>query len=193
MFYWILKIILSPFIKFLWLGKVSGSENIPKSGSFIVAANHNSYLDFFLLPVVIPRRVNFLAAEVFFKKKLWLPLVKLTGQIKVDRQAKDKSEVYKQVDNLFANGGVLGIFPEGTRSRDGKIHKGYNGVVKFARKYGVPIVPVGIVGTFQALPPHKKIPKFIKCDLNIGEIYRLGDNPDDIETNKIMGIIAKLI
>lgn len=193
MFYKILKILLSPIIKFLWIGKVTGKENIPKNGSFIIAANHNSYLDFFILPVIIPRRVYFLAGEVFFKKKLWIPLVKFTGQIKVDRNSKDKSEVYKEVDRLFARGGILGAFPEGTRSRDGKLHKGYKGVAKFARKYDVPILPVGITGTFDAWPPHKKMPKFKKCNVKIGKPIILETDDYEGETSKLMNLIEAII
>ncbi len=193
MFYKFLKIVLSPIIKFLWIGKVTGKENIPKEGSFIVAANHNSYLDFFILPIIIPRRVHFLAGEVFFKKKLWIPLVKFTGQIKVDRNSKDKSEVYKEVDKLFSRGGILGAFPEGTRSRDGKLHKGYNGVVKFARKYNVPILPVGIKGTFEAWPPHKKIAKASKCYINVGELTNVKTDNYNKETEGLMECIKNLI
>ncbi len=192
MFYKVLKIILLPVIKLLWLGKVTGKENIPQEGPFIVVSNHKSYLDFFLLPIIIPRRIHFLAAEVFFEKKLWIPLVRLTGQIKVDRKAKDKSEVYKEVEQLFARGGILGAFPEGTRSRDGKLHKGYNGVVKFAYKYKVPILPVGIINTFKALPPHKKFPKFIKCHVNIGQTIIVDSDDYDRETDGLMVVISKL-
>ncbi|RJQ33612.1 1-acyl-sn-glycerol-3-phosphate acyltransferase [Candidatus Parcubacteria bacterium] len=192
MFYNVLKFILSPIIKLLWLGKISGKENIPNKGSFIIAANHKSYLDFFLLSVVIKRRLHFLAAEVFFEKKLWIPLVRLTGQIKVDRKSKDKSDVYKEVDRLFASGGILGIFPEGTRSRDGKLNKGYNGVVKFAYRYKIPILPIGLTNTFEALPPHKKFPKFVKCNVNIGDMIIVVSEDYDYETKKLMQRIAEL-
>ena len=79
------------------------------------------------------------------------------------------------MDYLSSNN-ILGIFPEGTRSRDGKLHGGYNGAVKFAYKYKVPIVPIGIIGTFAAWPPHKKKPKLIKCDVNIGNSFIVSSN-----------------
>jgi 1-acyl-sn-glycerol-3-phosphate acyltransferase len=193
MLYKIIKIFFGPSVKFLWLGKIKGLENVPQKKSFIVCSNHSSYLDFFLLSAVIPRKVSFLAAEVFFNSKLWWPLVKSTGQIKVDRKVKDTSQVYKEVDNLFEKGGVLGIFPEGTRSRSGKMGKGHIGAVKFAYKYKVPIVPIGITGAYNALPPHKKFPKFKKIDMNIDTEFYVDTDDYEKETVKLMGIIFKLI
>ncbi|MBT4849553.1 1-acyl-sn-glycerol-3-phosphate acyltransferase [Candidatus Parcubacteria bacterium] len=193
MLYKIIKIFFGPSVKFLWLGKIKGLENVPQKKSFIVCSNHSSYLDFFLLSAVIPRKVSFLAAEVFFNSKLWWPLVKSTGQIKVDRKVKDKSQVYKEVDNLFEKGGVLGIFPEGTRSRSGKMGKGHIGAVKFAYKYKVPIVPIGITGAYNALPQHKKFPKFKKIDMNIDTEFYVDTDDYEKETVKLMGIIFKLI
>lgn len=192
MLYSVLKIILYPIVRLLWLGEVSGKENIPNKGSFIIAANHNSYLDFFLLPVVIPRRVYFLAGEVFFQKKLWIPLVKLTGQIKVDRNSKNKSDVYKQVNDLFANGGVLGIFPEGTRSRSGKMQKAYSGVAKFSYKYNIPVIPIGITGTYDAMSPHMKLPRAKKCIIKIGVPILIKGEDYEKETANIMKRIARL-
>ncbi|MBU1202965.1 1-acyl-sn-glycerol-3-phosphate acyltransferase [Patescibacteria group bacterium] len=190
--YYILKYLFYPFIKLFWLDKISGLNNIPKKGSFIIVANHKSYLDFILLFTFIPRRISFLAAEVFFKSKLWHPIMKITGQIKVDRESPNKGEVYKNVDRLFKKGGVLGIFPEGTRSRDGKLHKGYNGAVKFSFKYQVPIIPIGLINTFDAFPPHSKKPRLVRCIINIGESFYLDSTDYDIETSRLMNKIAKL-
>lgn len=192
MFYKLLQFFVAPFIKFFWVGKINNINNIPNKGSVILCANHNSYLDFFILASVLKRRVYFLAGEVFFKSKLWRPLMLLTGQIKVDRTSKDKSFVYNQVEGILRINNILGIFPEGTRSRDGKLHKGYNGAVKFAYKYNVPIIPIGIIGTFNAWPPHKKKPKLIKCDINIGSSFIVSSDNFNIETETLMKKIAIL-
>jgi len=192
MFYKILKFIFSPIIKMFWVGKINNIDSIPFNGSVIIVANHKSYLDFFILASVLKRRVYFLAGEVFFKSKVWRPLMLLTGQIRVDRDNEDKSSVYNQVEFIIKSGNILGIFPEGTRSRDGKLRKGYNGAVKFAYKYGVPIIPIGIIGTFDAWPAQKKIPKFKKCTVSIGKEYFVSSDDFDYETNLLMNKISIL-
>lgn len=192
MFYKLAHFFLAPLIRFLWVGNVDGIDNISKKGPLILCANHNSYLDFFILSSILNRRVYFLAGEVFFKKKLWRPLVVLTGQIRVDRDKKDKSSVYAAVNAILLDNRILGIFPEGTRSRDGKLHRGYNGAVKFSYKYKIPIIPVGIIGTFKAWPPHKKTPIFTKCDVFIGKEVMVLSDDFDKETGNLMGNIAYL-
>ena len=192
MFYKFLQILLAPIIKFFWVGKIHNVDNVPKNGPVILCANHSSYLDFFILPSIINRRIYFLAGEVFFKNSLWKPLMLLTGQIKVDRNNKDKDSVYRQVDQIISSNNILGLFPEGTRSRDGKIHKGYNGAVKFSRRYNVPIIPIGITGTFNAWSPHMKFPKFIKSDINIGSKFIVGSDNFDMETEMLMNKIILL-
>ena len=190
--YTLLKFFTAPFIKLFWLGKLSGLRNVPKQGSFIVASNHKSYLDFILLFAILPRKVSFLAGEVFFKKRFWRPIMKITEQIRVDRDMANKSSLYEKVSILFQKGGALGIFPEGTRSRDGKLHKGYNGAVKFACKYKIPIIPVGISGAFEAWAPHMKSPKLKKIDVNIGEKFLVKTEHYNQETEALMNRIANL-
>jgi len=192
MFYKLLQFVVAPLIRFLWVGRVNNINKIPKSGPVILAANHKSYLDFFILASVLRRRVYFLAGEVFFKSNLWKPLMLLTGQIKVDRGNKDKSAVHSQVENILGSNNILGIFPEGTRSRDGKLHKGYNGAVKFAYKYNVSIVPIGIIGAFKVWPPHKKKPNFRKIDINIGDSIIVRNDNFDLETAELMKKIGGL-
>lgn len=192
MFYKVLQLFLAPLVKFLWVGSVNDRDNIPNDGAVILCSNHSSYLDFFILGSVLSRRVYFLAGEVFFKKALWRPLVKLTGQIRVDRDSKDKRGVYSGVEEVLSKGYVLGIFPEGTRSRDGKIHRGYNGAVKFASKYKIPIVPIGIIGSYDAWPPQNNMPKLKKCDIFIGQKYYVKSDDFDRETDILMNKIIDL-
>jgi 1-acyl-sn-glycerol-3-phosphate acyltransferase len=162
MFYWILKILFSPFFRLIWIKKVEGLENIPQKGNYIIAANHCSYFDFFSLVAIWPKRIYFLAGEVFFQKWWWYPLVKFTSQIKVDRKDQDKEEVYSKVFSILSQKKILGIFPEGTRSANGKIGQTFTGVAKFALKAKVPVIPVGITGTYEVLSRHDKFPKFRK-------------------------------
>ncbi len=160
MFYQLLKTILRPLIKLLWVREIKGLENLPAQGPVVVAANHNSYLDFFILGALLPRRVYFLAGEVFFKKWWWYPLVKLTGQIKVERyNHSNKSQVVEQAVNLLKEGKVVGIFPEGTRSATGQLGPAFSGVAKIAALGQAVIVPVGISGAFAVWPRQKTLPK----------------------------------
>lgn len=191
MMYYILKYLLYFPVKFFWLERMDGFSNIPKS-SFILAANHASYLDFILLFILVPRKISFLAAEKFFKNPIWFVIMKITGQIKVDRTSSKKDDVYIAVDNVFKNNRVLGIFPEGTRSRNGFLNKAYCGVAKFSYKYKVPVLPVGISGTFDCWPPYSKFPKFKKCSINIGQPIFINSVDFDLETQKIMRSIAIL-
>ncbi len=170
MIYWILKTFFGWIIRLIWIKKVEGLENVPKNGAFIIASNHSSYFDFISLIAVCPRRIYFLAGEVFFKKWWWYFLVKSTGQIRVDRDSKDKTEVKRRVFSILNQSKVLGIFPEGTRSSDGKIGKTFTGVAKFALEAKVPIVPVGITGAHEVMSRHDKKPKFKKnIILNFGQ------------------------
>ncbi len=163
MFYWLLKyIFLGPFIRLFLIKKVDGLENIPKKGPVIIAVNHSSYLDFFSLAAVIPRRIYFIAAEKFFESKLWFPLMLLTRQTKVDRNGEDKNETIKKINEILHDGKVFCIFPEGTRSRDGKIQRAYTGVIKIGKTNKTAIVPIAIKGAYELLPPQNKLIKVKK-------------------------------
>jgi 1-acyl-sn-glycerol-3-phosphate acyltransferase len=196
--YWIFKKLFSWIIKLLWIKKAEGLENIPRKGAFIVAANHSSYFDFISLVAVLPRRVYFLAAEKFYKSKFWYPLVAGSGQIKVDRGNSDKKEVYEKVFSLLNKGKVLGIFPEGTRSPDGKIGKTFTGVAKFALTAKVPVVPVGITGAYEVMSRHDKHPNLKKnIVIKVGRpIYfdeYYGKNDDDLVLRRITDRIIEEI
>jgi len=200
MIYWFLKFVFGPIIRLIWIKKVKGLENIPRRGGCIIAANHSSYFDFICLTAVVPRRIHFLAAEKFYESKFWWPIVKLTGQIKVARQIHDKKEVYEKVYSILKKGGIIGIFPEGTRSPDGKIGKTYTGVAKFATMAKVPVVPVGINGTYIIMSRYDKRPKFIKrTKIIIGKpIYFDEHKKESTEqdfrtiTDKIMAEVSEL-
>jgi 1-acyl-sn-glycerol-3-phosphate acyltransferase len=191
--YHVLRVLSYLPVRVLWLGRVVGLQKIDKKDSFIIAANHTSYLDFILLFILLPRKISFLAAEKFFRSSFWRPIMQWTGQIKVDRQSEDKTEVYKNVDRILKEGRVLGIFPEGTRSRTGKINKAYNGVAKFAYKYKIPVVPVGIKNAYSAWSPQMSKPKIKKCDIIIGEPIYINNTDFDVATRNIMKNIANLV
>jgi len=171
----LIRLILRPLIKILWVGSVEGIENIPDSGSVIIASNHESYFDFLCFSAVCPRPVTYLAGEVFFKKWWWRPLMKLTGQIRVDRNSQNKSNAIESALKILEVGKLFGIFPEGTRSSDGQLQKAFIGVAKIALSSQAPIIPVGMVGTYEIMSRHDKFPKLRKCQIKIGKPIDLSD------------------
>ena len=168
--YPILRCLLGPVIRKIWVSDVEGLENIPEKGPAIIASNHESYFDFLCFLAVSPRKVHYLAAEKFFENPLWKPLVHLTGQIKVDRRQHDKSRAVDLVCSALSQGRLIGIFPEGTRSPDGQLLRAYTGVAKFALFADVPVIPVGIIGTYDIMSRHDRFPKFNrKARIKIGK------------------------
>lgn len=200
--YPIIRHTAGPLIKGIWIDQVEGLENIPKTGPVIVASNHQSYFDFLCFVAASPRKVHYLAAEKFYKSRMWRPIMNATGQIKVERESHDKAGVYKTVYSALSQGEMIGIFPEGTRSADGEIHKPFTGVAKFALNAKVPVLPVGIIGTYDIMSRHDKRPKFrgAKAKIKIGkpmyfsEYYdnQATENNYKLVTDRIMDRVAEL-
>ena len=164
------KRILFPIVKF-WIKEINGIENIPNKKSFIIAANHSSYMDHFLMGyVIIPnlnKKLHFLAKKEHFKglQKLWH---NYGGAIPVDRQSGGKGALKCAIKSL-KEGKIIGIYPEGTRSLNGKLQKAKTGVARLALLSKAPVIPVGLIGTFEILPKGKYIPKQKKAVINIGK------------------------
>ncbi|KKQ61452.1 MAG: 1-acylglycerol-3-phosphate O-acyltransferase [Parcubacteria group bacterium GW2011_GWE2_38_18] len=198
--YLILMLFLRPLIKLIWIKKVDGLKNIPLSGPYIIAANHQSYFDFISLMSVLPQRLYFLAAEKFFTSNFWKPIVEYTGQIRVDRDAEDKSQVITKATEILKKGKILALFPQGTRSRTGGIEKTFTGVARIALLARVSVVPVGIKGAFEVFPPDGKLKWKKDIEINIGQpldfskYYDLEKNPQLYRaiTNEVMVEIARL-
>jgi 1-acyl-sn-glycerol-3-phosphate acyltransferase len=156
--YWILKAILFPIFFLLWRVEVIGREHVPTHGPAVLAANHQSFCDSFFLPLALRRRVTYVAKAEYFDdwKTAWF--FRAAGQIPLNRGGGDKSQraldTAKQVLNV---GGLLGIYPEGTRSPDVRLHRGHTGVARLAIGCDVPIIPVGIVGTRSIQPPGRRL------------------------------------
>jgi 1-acyl-sn-glycerol-3-phosphate acyltransferase len=159
--YWIFKGILKPLLLATYDLRVEGLDNVPKKGPAIIAANHLSFLDSFFIPLMIKRRkVTYLAKADYFNswKTAWF--FHMVGQIPIERD--DKSQAREAldagVDELKA-GNLLGIYPEGTRSPDGKLYRGRTGVARLALAAKVPVVPCGLVGTEEVMPKNAKRPR----------------------------------
>lgn len=195
-----LKFLVGPVMRAIWIDEITGTENLPQTGPCIVAFNHESYFDFLLFTVAIKRKIHYLAAEKLFDHIIWKWIMRFVGSIKVDRYAKVNKRAYKEIKHCFQRGRLLGIFPEGARSPDGKLMRGKTGVAYLALKSGLPVLPVGFIGTYEILPRNKKLPRLRKAQIHIGKPItcdHLTNIPISAEnlrkvTDEIMGQIALL-
>ncbi|MBT2450960.1 1-acyl-sn-glycerol-3-phosphate acyltransferase [Streptomyces sp. ISL-43] len=175
MFYHLLKhVILGPLLRLLFRPRIEGLENIPAEGAAIVAGNHLSFSDHFLMPAILKRRITFLAKAEYFtgpglKGRLTAAFFRSAGQIPVDRSGKDAGQAaLREGLGVLAEGELLGIYPEGTRSHDGRLYKGKVGVAAMALGARVPVVPCAMVGTFEIQPPGQKIPSVRRVTIRFG-------------------------
>ncbi|MCY0917131.1 lysophospholipid acyltransferase family protein [Streptomyces sp. H27-G5] len=176
MFYHLLKhVFLGPLLRLLFRPRIEGLENIPAEGAAIIAGNHLSFSDHLLMPAILKRRITFLAKAEYFtgpglKGRLIAAFFRSAGQIPVDRSGKDAGQAaLREGLGVLAKGELLGIYPEGTRSHDGRLYKGKVGVAAMALGAGVPVVPCAMVGTFEIQPPGQKIPKIRRVTIRFGE------------------------
>ncbi|MDX3770033.1 1-acyl-sn-glycerol-3-phosphate acyltransferase [Streptomyces sp. NBC_01707] len=176
MFYYVLKyVILGPLLRLLFRPRIEGLEHIPEEGAAIVAGNHLSFSDHFLMPAIIKRRITFLAKAEYFtgpglKGRLTAAFFRSAGQIPVDRSGKEAGQAaIREGLGVLNKGELLGIYPEGTRSHDGRLYKGKVGVAVMAIKAQVPVVPCAMVGTFEIQPPGKVVPRIKQVTIRFGE------------------------
>ena len=151
--YWLLKALLSPVFFIGWRVEVTGRQNLPRRGPVILAPNHTSFCDSFFLPLVVSRRVTFVAKAEYFDswKTAWF--FRSAGQIPMRREGGSASErALAAARDVLESGGVLGVYPEGTRSPDGRLYRGHTGVARLALQCGAPVIPVGITGTTDVQP-----------------------------------------
>jgi len=158
----------------LWNIELSGYDRLPEAGPAILCPNHISFLDSAFLMLTMPRNISFVGKAEYmdsWKTKYLFPAM---GMIPIDRSGGDKSTAaLDAAEDVLQRGELFGIFPEGTRSRNGKLHKGRTGAARLAMKLDCPIFPVGIVGTEQIQPPDAKVPKpFTACEIKIGRPVR---------------------
>ena len=160
--YWVFKGILKPILMGLYSIRPEGRENLPKKGPAIIAANHLSFLDSFFIPLVVQKRkVTYLAKADYFKswKTAWF--FNMVGQIPTEREGGKKSEhALNAALGVLNEGKLLGIYPEGTRSPDGRLYRGRTGVARLALTADVPVIPTGLIGTTEVMPKDAKLPKF---------------------------------
>ncbi len=161
MLYWAIKVVLTPVFRVMVRVRVEGRERLPRRGPVILAANHRSFLDSMFIPLVLRRRVTFVAKAEYFDRARTAWFFRGVGQIPIRRDGGSASEgALLAAADVLQRGGVFGIYPEGTRTRDGKLHRGHTGVARLALRTGAPIIPIGLVGTDEVQPVDRKLPRF---------------------------------
>ncbi|MBR8742417.1 1-acyl-sn-glycerol-3-phosphate acyltransferase [Nocardiopsis sp. MG754419] len=165
MFYWVVKAILGPVLAVLWQPRAEGVENVPRRGPAIMVSNHLSFSDHFFGPLPLPRRITFLAKAEYFTgtgMKGFVSRAFFTGvgQIPIDRSGGKASEAALRTGlRVLKRGDLLGIYPEGTRSPDGKLYRGRTGVARLALEAKAPVVPMAMINLEKIMPPGRTIPK----------------------------------
>jgi 1-acyl-sn-glycerol-3-phosphate acyltransferase len=173
--YWLLRnVLLGPAVTKVFRPVVEGASHIPPTGGAILASNHLSYADWLFMPLALDRRVTFVAKSDYFTGaglKGWAQkrFFAGTGQVPIDRSGGRASEGALRAGlNVLARGELFGIYPEGTRSHDGRLYKGRTGVARLALLAGVPVVPTAVIGTDVIAPPGKIITKIISPTVRFG-------------------------
>jgi 1-acyl-sn-glycerol-3-phosphate acyltransferase len=164
-FYWVVKAILGPFLRIVFRPWADGIDNVPREGPAIIASNHLSFSDHFFAPLPLPRKVVFLAKSEYFTGRGVKGLFSKAffsglGQIPVDRSGGAASERALRTGlRVLAQGDLLGIYPEGTRTPDGRLYRGKTGVARLALEARAPVVPCAMIGGFEFQPPGKIRPR----------------------------------
>jgi 1-acyl-sn-glycerol-3-phosphate acyltransferase len=175
MLYAVVHAVVPPVTRAIWRPHVEGLENVPPTGPVIVASNHLSFADSMVIPMIVPRKVVFLAKEDYFtgtgvRGALTRGWFESMGMVPIDRD--DTRSALKSLDialEVLARGEAFGIYPEGTRSRDGRLYRGRTGVAHLALASGAPVVPVGLVGTEDLQPVGATLPRLTRVTVRFGK------------------------
>jgi 1-acyl-sn-glycerol-3-phosphate acyltransferase len=159
--YWLVKAILTPLLYGLFKVQPEGKEHVPVQGPCILASNHLSFSDSIFLPLVLRRRITFVAKAEYFDDPKTAWFFRAVGQIPIRRGGGSASQrALDSAMEVLQSGGLFGIYPEGTRSPDGKLYKGHTGVARLALNSGAPVIAVAMVGTREAQPIGQVKPNF---------------------------------
>ncbi|HYP46716.1 MAG TPA: lysophospholipid acyltransferase family protein [Propionibacteriaceae bacterium] len=174
--YWLIKnVLLGPAVREIFRPQQEGIENVPETGAAILASNHLSFTDWVFMPLVLDRRVTFIAKSDYFTGvgvKGWAQkrFFAGTGQVPIDRQGGKASEAALRAGlRVLERGELFGIYPEGTRSHDGRLYKGRTGVARLALLAGVPVIPTAVIDTDVIAPPGKIIRKIVSPTVRFGK------------------------
>ncbi len=182
--YRVARAVLSPTFNFLWDFHFAGLENVPTDGPAIFCPNHTSVLDSFFLPLALPRRITYVGKAEYMDDWKTSKLFPALGMIPIDRSGGDASErALAAATRLLDAGEYFGIYPEGTRSRTGQLFRGHTGPARLAMRTGAPLIPVGIRGSREVMPPDASVPRvFRPVSIRIGRpisVARYADRGQD--------------
>jgi 1-acyl-sn-glycerol-3-phosphate acyltransferase len=184
MAYWIVKYLLTPVFRFFFRVRVEGLEHVPATGGAILAGNHLAVFDSFFLPLVLRRRITFVAKAEYFEDPKTAWFFRAVGQIPIKRGGGSASQrALESAKEVLDAGQLFGIYPEGTRSPDGRLYKGHTGVARLALQCKVPVLAVACIGTREAQPPGRAIPRlFMPITIRFSkplDFSRYQDRPED--------------
>lgn len=204
--YSVLHAVVPPLAKVVWRPSVTGLQNVPRTGPVILASNHLSFADSLVIPIVAPRKVVFLAKSDYFAgggvrgtlQKAWFEGM---GMLPVDRD--DPKAAIASLDTaleVLGRGEAFGLYPEGTRSRDGRLYRGRTGVAHLALTAGVPVVPVGLTGTERLQPVGARLPRVVPITVRFGAPIEVAGRYDGVPlgrarrevTDQVMSAISAL-
>jgi 1-acyl-sn-glycerol-3-phosphate acyltransferase len=161
--YTLARSVLRPCFWFAWRIDASGLEHVPTDGPAILCPNHISFIDSLFVPAVLPRRVTYVGKAEYLDSWKTRRLLPALGMIPIDRKGGDSAKAaLDAAAGILGRGELFGIYPEGTRSRDGNLHKGHTGAARLALRTGAPLIPVGLVGTREIQPPEAKMPRLFR-------------------------------
>ena len=194
--YTVLHAVVPPLAKVVWRPTVTGLENVPRTGAVILASNHLSFADSLVIPIVAPRKVHFLAKSDYFRgggvkgtlQKAWFEGM---GMLPVDRD--DPKAALGSLDTaleVLGRGEAFGLYPEGTRSRDGRLYRGRTGVAHLALTAGVPVVPVGITGTERLQPVGARLPRIVPITVRFGAPIEVAGRYDGVALGKARRLVT---
>jgi 1-acyl-sn-glycerol-3-phosphate acyltransferase len=204
--YRVLHSVVPPALRAVWRPVVEGVEHVPATGGVLLASNHLSFADSVVIPSVAPRDVVFLAKSDYFTgtglrgaaQRAWFEAL---GMIPVDRDdSRAAIESLGTALEVLRDGKAFGVYPEGTRSRDGRLYRGRTGVAQLALQSGAPIVPVGLIGTEQLQPVGSRLPRLARVTVRFGEPLQVAGRYDGVApgrarreiTDEVMRRIAGL-
>src|SRR5207302_613867 len=188
MSYWAFKVIFTPMLRFFYRVKTAGLEHVPAKGPLILASNHQSFSDSIFLPLVARRRITFVAKAEYFEDPKTAWFFRAVGQIPIKRGGGSASQrALDSAMGVLRDGGMFGIYPEGTRSPDGCLYKGRTGIARLALQSGAPVLPVAMVGTREAQPIGQVKPNFFSpITVRIGAPMRFDHYADRADDPRIL-------
>ncbi|MGO3885312.1 MAG: lysophospholipid acyltransferase family protein [Mycetocola sp.] len=203
--YWLGRSVLIPIVKLYYRPIVRGAKNVPREGAVILASNHQSFIDSIVIPVLAPRPVRFLAKDSYFtgtgfKGRLSAAFFRSIGAVPVTRGAGQAAQAALDTGkSLLDDQNAFALYPEGTRSLDGRLYRGRTGVAWLALTTGAPVVPVGLIKTDELLPVGAKRPRRVRVTVAFGEPIDLSSHGPATSgrarrhaTDQIMDAIAEL-